>query len=187
MLRSGDGSWPVRGVAEVREKFNLTLQDFPAFFLFVDSWHLFGRTQGHRGRSFALHESEEGANDATRYVDAVQAANMIKWLCLDMLCQPHASDCQTPPVMDLLCQAQAGHCENQSVMDSCACAYYLNPKLNCYLYEYRGCAVQPLGHLLHCPVARMGYLCRRSIQSMSWTISSTNSSKMPVRGNDYAY
>jgi len=42
---------------DVREKFNLTLQDFPAFFLFV-----------------------EGANDATRYVDAVQAANMIKWL-----------------------------------------------------------------------------------------------------------
>ena len=34
------------GVAEVREKFNLTLEDFPAFFLFVDSWQRLVRGPG---------------------------------------------------------------------------------------------------------------------------------------------
>ncbi|CAE7576734.1 Erp29 [Symbiodinium natans] len=42
---------------DVREKLNLTLDDFPAFFLFMD-----------------------GAGEGIRYADAAQAANMIKWL-----------------------------------------------------------------------------------------------------------
>ena len=119
-----------------------------------------------RGRSFAIHASEEGANDAMRYVDAVQAANMIKWLCLDMLCQSQAGDCQ---------------CHKQFVMDSCACSYYVA------VTAIAACALPPMGLLQHCSVARVGSLCRRSIQSMSWTISSTISSKMPVRGTEYAY
>ncbi|CAE7271633.1 Erp29 [Symbiodinium pilosum] len=81
---------------DVRERFNLTLKDFPAFYLFTD-----------------------GSTDGVRYTDAAQAANMIKWLRSRGILMPSIDtiDELDEVVNDFLSEPSARHIEKAKELE----------------------------------------------------------------------